>query len=774
MRPPARVRSASPTDRSDAAGGPRFRRLATLLLCGILGSNLIAGPDGRLIFIGWTQDRAHSVWLSVVPVGDYELNSINLHTTVDTWSQARPGLHLSASPDQKNNGGPHTLYVWEGNKERLVDIDTQHPGGPELPNTLPPIPRPPPEVITPEVPVQRPENPDTITPEVPVVVPPRPENPDTITPEVPTLRPENPDTITPELPVQRPEDPDTITPEVPVQRPENPDTITPEVPVQRPENPDTITPELPVQRPENPDTITPELPVQRPENPDTITPEVPVQRPENPDTITPELPVQRPENPDTITPEIPIHRPENPDTITPELPVQRPENPDTITPELPVQRPENPDTITPEVPVQRPENPDTITPELPVERPENPDTITPEVPVQRPENPDTITPELPVQRPENPDTITPELPVQRPENPDTITPELPVQRPENPNTITPEVPVQRPENPDTITPEIPVTPPDRPTDPDPITPERPVVRPNLSRPMEPTPPTDLPPEPIYIDRNVVASRDGHGWNVWTDLAHYDYTDRRGDADTDARTTLATFGADTGFESGLTLGLVVGRAQAHTDFFDHQLRIRSHSTNGGLYFGWPFADRWMVDGSLNATQAHSRLELLGLSGRYNQDVLDGSLGLSARFASGAWLFIPRAAMTYSVIDTDAYVLSGDLAGRPLAVDLAGTTRRGGQSSLSLEISRVMFTAGDTPVMPFMHLELSYDFERLTGIDGVSSDLSREISSRWTGAAKLGLRAYLTPQTNLTLTGGYDSLGHPGLDIAEVRLTLSHSF
>ena len=374
-------------------------------------------PAGRIIFLGWTEGKDHSVWLSGVDPGEFFVVFPETGERVDSWTQPDTGLHLTVSPIVRENGGTHNLFAHIRTEyaeyDNFVDSADQHPGGinfpdhwnrpdPELPDLVTPELRPNPDTVTPGL---RPL-PDTVTPGL------RP-NPDLITPGLrplpetvtPELRP-NPDTVTPGL---RP-DPDTVTPEL---RP-NPDTVTPGL---RPD-PDTVTPEL---HPD-PEIVTPELrpvpvpitPEARPD-PDTVTPEV---RPD-PDTPTPEI---RPD-PDTVTPGL---RPD-PDTVTPGL---RPD-PDTVTPGL---RPD-PDTVTPGL---RPD-PDTVTPGL---RPD-PDTVTPGL---RPD-PDTVTPGL---RPD-PDTVTPGL---RPD-PDTVTPGL---RPD-PDTVTPGL---RPD-PDTVTPGL------RP-DPDTVTP----------------------------------------------------------------------------------------------------------------------------------------------------------------------------------------------------------------------------------------------------------------------------------------------------------------
>lgn len=238
-------------------------------------------PAGRIIFLGWTEGKDHSVWLSGVDPGEFFVVFPEIGERVDSWTQPDTGLHLTVSPIVRENGGTHNLFAHIRTEyaeyDNFVDSADQHPGGINFPDHWN---RPDPELpdlITPEL---RP-NPDTVTPGL------RPL-PDTVTPG---LRP-NPDLITPGL---RPL-PETVTPEL---RP-NPDTVTPGL---RPD-PDTVTPGL---RP-NPDTVTPGL---RPD-PDTVTPGL---RPD-PDTVTPGL---RP-GPDVGGPTVrPLQRP-RPETLPPIAP----------------------------------------------------------------------------------------------------------------------------------------------------------------------------------------------------------------------------------------------------------------------------------------------------------------------------------------------------------------------------------------------------------------------------------------------------------------------
>ncbi|WP_233422824.1 autotransporter outer membrane beta-barrel domain-containing protein [Aeromonas dhakensis] len=110
-----------------------------------------------MIFLGWTSDQLHSVWLSAVSSGQFEVESAKQGQVYDNWSQDRRGLHLTLSPEVQN-GGTHKLYAYldtTSGKRVLLDTDNQQNGhftfpGNFTPPTLPTRPLPPIAVLPPE------------------------------------------------------------------------------------------------------------------------------------------------------------------------------------------------------------------------------------------------------------------------------------------------------------------------------------------------------------------------------------------------------------------------------------------------------------------------------------------------------------------------------------------------------------------------------------------------------------------------------------------------
>lgn len=100
----------------------------------------MADPSGQLVFLGWTADGQHSLWLSAVSPGQFEVESAKQSQIYDSWSQGHQGLHLTVSLEVQN-GGTHKLYAYidsSSGKRVLLDTDNQQAGHFTFPNTFPP------------------------------------------------------------------------------------------------------------------------------------------------------------------------------------------------------------------------------------------------------------------------------------------------------------------------------------------------------------------------------------------------------------------------------------------------------------------------------------------------------------------------------------------------------------------------------------------------------------------------------------------------------------
>ncbi|MNZ42244.1 Autotransporter beta-domain protein [compost metagenome] len=121
----------------------RLSAIALGMAMTLHGTTASADPAGRLIFLGWTADQQHSVWLSAISPGQFEVESAKQSQIYDSWRQDHKGLHLTVSPEAQN-GGTHKLYAYvdSNGKRVLLDTDNQQPGHFTFPDHFTPPDRP--------------------------------------------------------------------------------------------------------------------------------------------------------------------------------------------------------------------------------------------------------------------------------------------------------------------------------------------------------------------------------------------------------------------------------------------------------------------------------------------------------------------------------------------------------------------------------------------------------------------------------------------------------
>ncbi|WP_236661632.1 autotransporter outer membrane beta-barrel domain-containing protein [Aeromonas media] len=136
----------------------RLSAIALGMAMTLHGTTASADPAGRLIFLGWTADQQHSVWLSAISPGQFEVESAKQSQIYDSWRQDHKGLHLTVSPEAQN-GGTHKLYAYvdSNGKRVLLDTDNQQPGHFTFPDHFTPPDRPsrptsPPQGLMPTLP----------------------------------------------------------------------------------------------------------------------------------------------------------------------------------------------------------------------------------------------------------------------------------------------------------------------------------------------------------------------------------------------------------------------------------------------------------------------------------------------------------------------------------------------------------------------------------------------------------------------------------------------
>jgi hypothetical protein len=718
-----------------------------------------ADPKGQIIFLGWTADLQHSVWLSAISPGKFDVSSAKTNQPYDVWTQNHKGLHLTVSPEREEWGGTHILYSYANADtsiydRRFVDSDNQRPDRFTFPNqftppTLPPKPTQPgpsapPEGITPTLPggVQPPVGtlpPQGITPTLPGGV----------QPPIATLPPQG---ITPTLPggVQPPVGtlpPQGITPTLPggVQPPVG--TLPPQ----------GLTPGMPTTPPQG---LMPSRPTlgDRPFiiRPGAMQPPIATLPPQG---ITPTLP-------GGVQPPLATLPPQG---ITPTLPggVQPPVGtlpPQGITPTLP-------GGVQPPVGTLPPQG---ITPTLP-------GGVQPPVATLPPQG---ITPTLPggVQPPVG--TLPPQggMPTRPPLG----------ERPfiTLPGGVQP--------LPGTLIPEGRLPPPAIPAQPGYLPGQQSAGQQASERALNERTlcvmadeRAKLPPEQQaqypdcpFTRAELAAGQGGQPvaqpesverrWNLWADEVYYDISDHREGLDMSGSTNVFSLGADTRLDKNTILGFSVSRVDSKVDSFNGGMRMAAGGFNIGPYLAYQVSDSWMLDGTLIYGWMDNKQDLLFLSGDYGSTSLSGSLGATGQYFWSNTSIRPRLAINYSHNRSKGYRMSGDYQGLALHLDNESGSYNQGNMTGTVEFSRVYYTDIGLPLMPYAELGLDYGFERPNDGYILTGDLSSARTEPLSGTMRLGLRTLIGGEATLTTSAGYTSIGQDDLNIWEWRINLSKPF
>ncbi|WP_373973722.1 autotransporter domain-containing protein [Chitinibacter sp. SCUT-21] len=519
-----------------------------------------------------------------------------------------------------------------------------------------------------------------------------------------------------------------------------------------------------------------------PERPVVIRPEIP----ERPIVIRPVIP----DRPVAIKPEFPdlpvVIRPEIPDRPIVIRPVI-PDRPIAIKPELPdlpvVIRPEIPDrpiVIRPVIP----DRPIAIKPELPdlpvVIRPEIPDrpiVIRPVIP----DRPIAIKPELPdlpvVIRPEIPDRPIVIRPV-IPDRPIAIKPELPdlpvVTRPE-----IPELPVVgRPEIPEL--PEV-----SRPK------PEKPVLISLNGAQYElaqaqllqlcPAAQLDeqgqvlseslqncqalidaLQQAPLTPGRDLVAA---NNWNSWADVQYLRSDNRRGFSPIEGRSATLSLGADRIVQDNFALGMMLTLSDQNSDSFSGNLQSESDQLMLGPYFAYGFNRNWSLFGNALLGRVERDYRLLALNGENSPMKYSASLNLQGEYALNPESVVrPKLGINYNYESGDDYQLTGSLLGKQLIIAVDSHHRDSGQMQASAEFNTKLKNQQGQLFVPYFETGVFYNY--LNNND--------DLSPRWQGLARAGLRTLASKALQIDVNASYQSIGVNNMDVWDCKLFIAYSF
>ncbi|MGO4441058.1 autotransporter domain-containing protein [Rhizobium sp. RAF56] len=634
-----------------------------LVVLSVAGTPVSAFADsckssGGLRFLGVTSDSSSSVWLSGTSAGSFGLDAAQGNQTVDEWTKAKRGLHVSTSPVVSNgNGGTHKLYDLDSNKPCLIDTQNQKGGFVFPPNlTLPPFGRPGGGHAVPPIGKLFPDfaPPSFQRPSAPLVPAPpgggggihiggRP--PHGLTPTVPPggLKPRLPGGVKPPI-AKLP--PHGLTPTAPpgALKPGLPGGVKPPI-AKLP--PNGLMPTLP------PGGVVPNLP-------DGVVPPIATLPPEG---MMPTLPGQ----PGGVMPTLPGRLlPNLPGGVAPPIATLPPEG---MMPTLPGQ----PGGVMPTLPGRLlPNLPGGVAPPIATLPPEG---MMPTLPGQ----PGGVMPNLPGGVVPPIATLPPGAGL-LPTVPGQVVPPIATLVP--PGEVTPAVPTSpQPGGVLPRGPRLPAAPAEN------TTAEREgIARPEarcIERGSEQATAENQKKLPLCEDlraRMAPATNEAPNaevpltagrdlipptlWNVWALTEGTSVSDHRYGLDNNSLAGTLTMGLDRKITDDVVLGVYVAVDKSRNESFGDSLRTDTNGFSIGPYVAVRLSPHWAIDTSLSYGHTNSDLRLLGLSGNFASQQYEASANLNGQYDIGEAYARPKLSVTYSRNISDSYSLAGSILGRPI--------------------------------------------------------------------------------------------------------------
>ncbi|WP_421292068.1 autotransporter domain-containing protein [Aeromonas taiwanensis] len=701
----------------------------------LYGTNAAADPTGRLVFLGWTADQQHSVWLSAISPGQFEVESAKQSQIYDSWQQDRRGLHLTLSPEVQS-GGTHKLYAYDdgSGKRVLLDTDNQQPGHFTFPDHFTPPSGPilPPQGMMPTRPGSLlPDRPGGTQPPIGAVPP------QGVMPTRPgTLLPNRPGGTQPPIGAVPPQG----------MMPTRPGGVQPPIGTVPPQG---VMPTRPggVQPPIG--TVPPQG--MMPTRPGGVQPPigaVPPQgtMPTRPGSLLPDRPGGTQPPIGTVPPQGMM--PTRPGSLLPDRPGGTQPPIGAVPPQG--MMPTRPGSLLPERPGGTQPPIGTLPPQGVM--PTRPGSLLPDRPGGTQPPIGTVPPQgmMPTRPPlgERPAIRLPG----RVEPPAVLPGRVTAGQQASERALDERTLCVMPDERDSL-----------PAEQRDHYPDCPFSRAELAagQVAAQEPPAAVQP----------AER---RWNLWADEVYYDISDHRHGLDISGSTNVFSLGADTRLDNRLILGFSVSRVDSRVDAFNGGMQLAAGGYNLGPYLAYPLSESWMLDGSLVYGWMDNTQELLFLSGDYGSTSLGGSLGATGQYFWSETSVRPRLAINYSHDRSDGYRMEGDYRG--LAVRLARDSDSDNQGNLTgtVEFSRVYYTRQGRPLMPYGELGLDYGFERPNDGYILTGDLSSARTDPLSGTVRLGVRTLIGSEATLTTSAGYTSIGQDGLNIWEWRINLSKPF
>jgi outer membrane autotransporter protein len=264
------------------------------------------------------------------------------------------------------------------------------------------------------------------------------------------------------------------------------------------------------------------------------------------------------------------------------------------------------------------------------------------------------------------------------------------------------------------------------------------------------------------------------WNLTVDGTYTDTSDHRHGVDIDGHGANVTVGLDRLLTGSLVAGANLSIAYNHTKQFHGISKSESIGLTLSPYAAFEILPHWTLNISPGFGWTQNENAIGPLDASYTSLTYSGSVSASGDYNVLGFSLRPTLSAYYAHTDNEAYSTTGTVRGRFISLRTPRSSFNFGVADVSLEVNRTFTTPGGMPLVPYIEVGASYEFERPNDGKIRTRDLEFVDSTPWSGLVRVGLRAMLTSSTFIEAKAAYLSLGVKDLDIWEFGLFLSHGF
>jgi outer membrane autotransporter protein len=227
----------------------------------------------------------------------------------------------------------------------------------------------------------------------------------------------------------------------------------------------------------------------------------------------------------------------------------------------------------------------------------------------------------------------------------------------------------------------------------------------------------------------------------------------------------TFGLDYRITPDIVIGVAFTPEDTRVNLQGADVSFRQTGFGGGPYLGWRIRPTTTFDVWAGYTHLDRAFDIVGNTASAQVDRYFIAANLT-EFITTPWVRVmPR--LTYFQAQDRAQGFTTNTG-----FTLVGTPYDYSFVEGSIELNRDFFVA-NWLLQPFVRATARYDTQRIVDAINTIDDNVVDIN-RWRGQLRGGVRAQLGPQFQVSLSGGYLSLGIEGVDAWEARALVTARF